>query len=317
MDETFSLSVNDIRKSYGDTEAVRGISFIINKGEVFGLLGPNGAGKSTTIAMVSTLISPTSGSVFVFGIDTAKNSTTAKRMIGVIPQEISLFDELTARENLAFFGGLYGLQGKNLSIRISEILELVGLSKDADRRIGVYSGGMKRRINIGASIMHNPPLVLLDEPTAGVDPQSRLAIFELVERLRQSGTSFLYTTHYMEEAERLCDRIGIIDEGKIIASGTLPELLKLIPDLDRIEIQSKGLADRSVELLKVKLAEFEPDVDISLIRLKVKSASTKLSAILEMFTDYDLSVESIRVIEPNLESVFIQLTGKALRDGDK
>ncbi|HEX3722979.1 MAG TPA: ABC transporter ATP-binding protein [Nitrolancea sp.] len=218
------LDVRDLHKTFGEREVVRGVSFHINAGEIFGLLGPNGAGKSTTINMLATYLKPTSGTATVAGIPITEGERV-KREIGLVPQEIALYNDLSAEENMRFFGEVYGIRGAALSARIDELLERVGLADRRKEKVDTFSGGMQRRLNLAAGLIHEPPLLMLDEPTVGVDPQTREAIFELAEQLRDSGVGILYTTHYMEEAERLCDRIAIIDEGHIVATGTLDELL--------------------------------------------------------------------------------------------
>jgi ABC-2 type transport system ATP-binding protein len=220
------VEATDLHKTFGDREAVRGVSLTIRAGEIYGLLGPNGAGKSTTINMLATYLAPTSGSATVAGLPITAGARV-KRLIGVVPQEIALYDDMTAAENLRFFGEIYGITGSALADRITELLTLVGLDERRDDQVKSFSGGMKRRLNLAAGVIHRPDFLMLDEPTVGVDPQSREALFELTERLRDEGMAILYTTHYMEEAERLCDRIAIMDEGRIVAQGTLEELLAL------------------------------------------------------------------------------------------
>jgi ABC-2 type transport system ATP-binding protein len=225
MTETV-VEATDLHKTFGDREAVRGVSLTIRGGEIFGLLGPNGAGKSTTINMLATYLKPTSGTATIAGLPITAGAHV-KRLIGVVPQEIALYDDMTAAENLRFFGEIYGISGSKLAERITELLTLVGLNERRDDAVKSFSGGMKRRLNLAAGVLHRPDFLMLDEPTVGVDPQSREALFELTERLRDEGMAVLYTTHYMEEAERLCDRIAIMDEGQIVAQGTLEELLAL------------------------------------------------------------------------------------------
>ncbi|MHB8646470.1 MAG: ABC transporter ATP-binding protein [Thermomicrobiales bacterium] len=225
MTETV-VEAHDLHKKFGDREAVRGVSLTIKGGEIFGLLGPNGAGKSTTINMLATYLTPTSGSATVAGMPVTAGARV-KRIIGVVPQEIALYDDMTAAENMRFFGEIYGVAGSTLADRITELLMLVGLNDRRDDKVSAYSGGMKRRLNLAVSVIHQPRFLMLDEPTVGVDPQSREALFELTEKLRDDGMAILYTTHYMEEAERLCNRIAIMDEGQIVAQGTLEDLLTL------------------------------------------------------------------------------------------
>ncbi|MGI8691084.1 MAG: ABC transporter ATP-binding protein [Thermomicrobiales bacterium] len=220
------VEARDLHKTFGDREAVRGVSLTIRSGEIYGLLGPNGAGKSTTINMLATYLAPTSGAATIAGLPVTAGARV-KRIIGVVPQEIALYDDMTAVENMRFFGEIYGITGGALADRITDLLTLVGLNDRRDDKVSEYSGGMKRRLNLAVSVIHRPRFLMLDEPTVGVDPQSREALFELTEKLRDDGMAILYTTHYMEEAERLCNRIAIMDEGQIVAQGTLEDLLTL------------------------------------------------------------------------------------------
>ena len=228
------LTVQGLKKSFGKFEAVKGVSFSIEKGESFSLLGPNGAGKSTIINMMTGLYPPTSGEIHIKGIDVIKNSKQAQKMIGVVPQEIALYETLSARENLKFWGRMYDLSGKNLDKSVDEVLEMIGLTDRAKDKVSTFSGGMKRRVNIGAAILHQPEVLIMDEPTVGIDPQSRNHILETVKRLNNEGMTIIYTSHYMEEVEYLCERIGIIDHGELIACGTLKELRETIGDRSRI-----------------------------------------------------------------------------------
>lgn len=221
------IEVKSVSKTYGNIESLKGISFNIGKGEIFGLLGPNGAGKSTTVNILNTLLKPDSGEIYIDGLNIFENPDSCKKLMGVVPQEIALYDNMSAYENLLFWGGLYNVPKRELRANAKKILELVGLAGRNNDRIRTFSGGMKRRINIACSLLHNPQILILDEPTAGVDPQNRNHIFDLIERLNQDGMTVIYTTHYMEEAERLCDRIAIIDLGTIKAEGTLDELRAL------------------------------------------------------------------------------------------
>lgn len=231
---TAILEVKDLVKKYGDFTAVKGISFDIKAGEIFGLLGPNGAGKTTTISMLSTLYTPTSGEATVGGYSVTKEPMAVRNLIGVVPQELALYDDLTARENLVFWGQMYGLSGKSLKKRVDEVLEQIGLADKAGNRVKTYSGGMKRRVNIGVGLLHKPSLLFMDEPTVGIDPQSRRAILDSVKALNQQGMTVLYTTHYMEEAEELSDRVGIIDHGELIALGTQAELNRQVGEKDTL-----------------------------------------------------------------------------------
>ena len=295
-------------------EAVRGLSFAIRQGEIFGFLGPNGAGKTTTISMLSCLLEPTAGSATVAGYDIVKESSEVKRRIGLVPQELALYSTLSARDNLDFFGRIYGLRGPALRQRVAETLEMVGLAERAGSAVETFSGGMKRRLNIAAGLLHRPEVLFLDEPTVGVDPQSRNAIFEHVERLNAAGMTILYTTHYMEEAERLCHRVAIIDEGRIIALDT-PR--KLIADLGGGIIHlgvANGMAEGLLEELRAlpevkAVTRFDGKVKVETIR-----AQAALIRLLELFNRTDTDITALEVLEPNLETVFLQLTGKRLRE---
>jgi ABC-2 type transport system ATP-binding protein len=308
------IEAQNLIKRYGTIEAVKGISFAIRRGEIFGFLGPNGAGKTTTISMLSCLLEPTAGTAIVAGHDVVKASSEVKRRIGLVPQELALYPTLSARDNLNYFGRIYGLRERELRGRVDEVLEMVGLAERAKSAVKTYSGGMKRRLNIAAGLLHHPEVLFLDEPTVGVDPQSRNAIFEHVERLRGEGMTVLYTTHYMEEAERLCDRVAIIDEGRIVALDT-PR--KLIGDLGEGIIHlgiANGMADeilgRIRALPEVKnVARFDGK-----IRVEAARAQETLIRLLELFNSTDTDVTALEVLEPNLETVFLHLTGKRLRE---
>jgi len=290
------------------------VSFHIAAGETYGLLGPNGAGKTTTISMVTGLLERDAGSVVVDGKEITTTSTAAKAAIGYVPQDIAVYPDLTGRENLTFFGRLYGMRGKSLSGRVDEVLEIIGLSTRADDRSDEYSGGMKRRLNIGIGLLHRPRLLMLDEPTVGVDPQSRNAILESVEHLSEAGMAVLYTTHYMEEAERLCDRVGIIDLGLIMAEGTREELVAVVGERDRVRLTATGHVVAAEEALQRLASVEEASVREDGIDLLVNGASAALPSILEAAARAGAAVTSVDVDEPNLEAVFLHLTGKALRD---
>ena len=308
------LVTRDLHKSYGTQPAVNGISFSIPRGEIFGLLGPNGAGKSTTIAMLSGLLEPTTGTISLLGMDLAKPLTRAKGRIGLVPQELALYPCLSARDNLMFFGRIYGLHGKILRERIQAVLDLVQLADRADERIGTFSGGMKRRINLAAGLLHQPEILFLDEPTVGVDPQSRNAIFESIEALNRSGLTVIYTTHYMEEAERLCHRVAIVDHGQIVALDTPANLIRSVGEgLIRIGIVdglAKAVKDRAEGLPAVRSASFRDGQ----IDLRVNHAQQALVGILEVVNGLQARVTSLQVMEPNLETVFLSITGQNLRD---
>ncbi len=307
------LGCSGLRKVYGDLVAVDGVGFSIEAGETYGLLGPNGAGKTTTISMIAGLLDNDGGSAVVLGNEITTKSTVAKAAIGLVPQDLAIYPDLTARENLRFFGKLYNID-ERLNERVDEILDIVELSDRADDQTKEYSGGMKRRLNIGLGLLHKPHLLILDEPTVGVDPQSRNAILENVERLGAEGMAVLYTTHYMEEAERLCDRVGIIDEGTIIAEGTRRELVALVGERDRLHLETSG--DASTVVLAVSAI---PDVEScsaagSELEVVAVNASRALPDVVLSVNRSGLDVHSVQVSEPDLESVFLHLTGKALRE---
>lgn len=306
------LVARDLAKRFGELVAVDGVSFSIAEGETFGLLGPNGAGKTTSISMVAGLLERDGGTVDVGGELISTRSTRGKDSIGLVPQELAIYPDLTANENLRFFGRLYGLNSDALSKRVDQVLEVIGLTERADDPTKEFSGGMKRRLNIGIGLLHRPRLLILDEPTVGVDPQSRNAILEAVEQLSSEGMAVLYTTHYMEEAERLCDRVAIIDEGKIRAEGTRRDLVSLVGQKDRVSITGDMAAagDSLGGVIGVS------DVSLSERRLDVlvADAGAVLPELLARVSEAGASITGVEVVEPNLEAVFLHLTGKALRD---
>jgi ABC-2 type transport system ATP-binding protein len=308
------LLCRDLRKQYGDRAAVDGVSFHIAPGETYGLLGPNGAGKTTTISMVCGLMERNSGEITVAGLPMDINATDAKAHIGYVPQDLAIYPDLSARENLRFFGRLQKLRGAVLDARVEAVLELAGLSERADDRTAEYSGGMKRRLNIGIGLLHEPRLLVLDEPTVGVDPQSRNSILEAVDALGQGGMSILYTTHYMEEAERLCDRIGIIDEGVVLAEGTRHELVDIVGGRDRVTLIVSGPVKAAAEALRALHRTDEVTVTEGTIEIVADEARTLLPLIITTASSAGATVNSVEVAEPDLEAVFLHLTGKALRD---
>ena len=307
------LVAQELHKSYGDNHAVDGVSLQVARGEVFGLLGPNGAGKTTAISMLTGLFPPDKGSIMVDGLDLVKQTNAAKAKMGLVPQDLALYPTLSARQNLNFWGRIYGLKGKRLSTRVNEVLKMVDLTEKADKAIDTYSGGMKRRINIGAGLLHKPDILFLDEPTVGVDPQSRNAIFDYVEGLNRAGMTVIYTTHYMEEAERLCHRVAIVDLGKVIALDTPTALIRslgggiLLVGLG--EGQAEGVAREVAQLPAVKAAT-PTDGQLKVEAHRVQEA---LMGVLDATNRLDVRVTSLEILEPNLESVFLHLTGKKLR----
>jgi ABC-2 type transport system ATP-binding protein len=312
--ESEALVVRDLKKSYGSQLAVDGISFSIARGEIFGLLGPNGAGKTTTISMLSGILQPTSGAITLMGMDLAKNLTRAKARIGLVPQDLALYPTLSARDNLVFFGRIYGLHGKVLRERVDQVLDLVQLSDRAKDRIETYSGGMKRRINLAAGLLHRPDILFLDEPTVGVDPQSRNAIFESIEALNHAGLTVIYTTHYMEEAQRLCHRVAIVDRGKIVALDTPAALIQSVGEgvirIGVVDGLAEAVKDTAARLPAVHSASFRDGQ----IDLRVNNAQQALVGILDVASRLHAKVTSLQIMEPNLETVFLSVTGKNLRD---
>jgi ABC-2 type transport system ATP-binding protein len=308
------LVCDGLRKRFGEIEAVRGVSFEIAPGESYGLLGPNGAGKTTIISIVAGLLEADAGEAVVAGRRLTTKSVAAKSAIGFVPQDLAIYLDLTARENLTFFARLYGLSGKKTRSRVDEVLEIIGLIERAGDQAKTYSGGMKRRLNIGIGLLHAPSLLILDEPTVGVDPQSRNAILEAVEQLSGQGMAVLYTTHYMEEAERLCDRVGIIDRGELKAEGTREELVALLGEHDKVHLAGSGHLDAAVKACSGIAAVHAASVADGSIELLVEGASVVLPQILTTVSAAGVSVHSVEVDEPNLEAVFLHLTGRALRD---
>lgn len=308
------LKAVNLRKTYGAVRAVDGISFEVERGEVFGLLGPNGAGKSTTISMISTLIRPSGGSILYEGNDILAEPKAIRRKLGVVPQDVALYPTLTGYENLAFWGSLYGLRGSELKKRIGEVAEMIGLNGRLKDRVDKYSGGMKRRLNIGAALLHMPELLIMDEPTVGIDPQSRSHILDTVLELNRRGMTILYTSHYMEEAESLCSRICIMDQGKIIASGTRSELVELIGERTEIVLVLEPADQEAVEALGAipGIESLERQEDRIIIRCE--NADSILAGVIAAVTAAGKHLRSVDVKKPNLETVFLHLTGKALRD---
>jgi ABC-2 type transport system ATP-binding protein len=308
------LSCRDLRRRYGQRLAVDGVGFRVDPGETYGLLGPNGAGKTTTISMICGLLRRDGGEVTVAGSSLDRDPGAVKAAIGYVPQDIALYPDLSGAENLRFWGRMQGLSGRELAARVDAVLELVGLAERARDRVADYSGGMQRRLNIGAGLLHRPRLLVLDEPTVGVDPQSRNAILENVEALEGEGVAVLYTTHYMEEAERLCDRVGIIDQGRLVAEGTRRELVAKVGQRDRIELAAAGDLIGLAAGCKRVLGVDEATVVAGGLHLVARDGRRLLPKLLEMAETAGVEVTSVEVVEPDLEAVFLHLTGKALRD---
>ena len=313
---TSILEVQNLVKRFGDFTAVAGVSFDIQEGEVFSLLGPNGAGKTTTISMLSCLLTPTEGDAIIGGHSITKEPMAVKQIIGIVPQDIALYEDLNARENLEFWGRMYGMRGAALKHRVAEVLEQIGLADKAKQRIKTYSGGMKRRVNIGVGLLHKPRILFMDEPTVGIDPQSRRNILDGIKDLNSQGMTVLYTTHYMEEAEELSHRVGIVDHGKLIALGTQKELTQMVGQLEALRLHiSEGqdttpLVDSLRSLPEVKQVTVA-DHEIVLI---VPDAQEALSPVFRQADKLGFKIRSVDIEEPNLEAVFLHLTGRALRD---
>ncbi len=310
----FVLECSGLRKRFGDRQAVDGVGFTIARGETYGLLGPNGAGKTTTISMICGILRRDAGDIRIAGQPMDPGATALKADIGYVPQDLAIYPDLSARENLDFFGRLYGLKGQDRRTRIDDVLAVVDLTDRAKERTGTYSGGMKRRLNIAIGLLHRPSLLVLDEPTVGVDPQSRNAILGSVEALSAAGMGILYTTHYMEEAERLCDRVGIVDEGRIIAEGTRRQLVAMVGGLDRVTLVATGDLGAAATVLRALSGVREVTTADGRVDVLVEEARRLLPRILEAVSNDGVTVRSVEVVEPDLESVFLHLTGKALRD---
>jgi len=308
------IQIQDLKKSYGDLQAVGGISFSVPQGRIYGLLGPNGAGKSTTIGCISGLIEPTAGSVRVDGHDLAREPAAAKRSLGVAPQELALYEDLSASDNLAYWGAAYGLRGAALKQRVREVLERIELADRGKEPVKNFSGGMQRRLNFGCGIVHRPKILLLDEPTAGVDPQSRRKLLDLVRELASEGTCVLYTTHYMEEAQEICDELGILDHGELIASGTLEELRGMLGERDLLRLAGRFDAARAAEVLGVFEGLELVAVEASSLTLAMPGASRQLPALFGALGEAGMEVGETTLTQPNLESLFIKLTGRELRE---
>jgi len=308
------ITVRSVSKSYGNIEAVRNVSFSIEKGEIFGILGPNGAGKSTIVNILNTLVRPDKGDVIIDGINIRGDGNAVKLIMGVVPQEIALYEELTAYENLMFWGGLYNIPKPVLIENANRTLDIVDLSSRKKDRIKTFSGGMKRRINIACSLLHNPRILVLDEPTVGVDPQNRNHIFEVIERLHDEGMTIIYTTHYMEEAERFCDKIAIMDVGRIIALGTLKELREISDAKDRLTIKLVDFNNEIISRIRSAIPAIRFDNTSKTLETDCENISNEISVITNQIQNAGGVIERIYTRGTNLESIFLKLTGKKLRD---
>jgi ABC-2 type transport system ATP-binding protein len=308
------VEVNNLVKSYNGLTAVNGVNFAIRQGEIFGLLGPNGAGKTTTISMLTCLLVPTSGTVNIAGHDVVSEAKAVKGIIGLVPQDLAVYPLLSARDNLLFFGRIYGLKGRPLRQRVDDLLEMVGINERTNDLVDKFSGGMKRRVNIAAGLLHQPQVLFLDEPTVGVDPQSRNFIFDNIEQLNRQGMTILYTTHYMEEAERLCHRVAIIDQGQIIALDTPKTLIgSLGGGIIRLgvpESTTQAFIDQVKKLPAVKDVSRRDDI----LSVQTRHSQEALMQIIQLLNAAKVTITTLEILEPNLESVFLHLTGRRLRD---
>ena len=307
------IRVKDLQKSYGDLRAVDGISFEVPEGEMLGFLGPNGAGKTTTLSMISGLLKPDRGRVSIGEIDVWHSPKEAKRILGLVPQDLALYEELTARENLMFWGSLFHLPRPELKANIELWLDRVGLKGRGREAVSKFSGGMKRRLNLAIGLVHNPKVVLLDEPTVGIDPQARKNILDIIREIVKEGSTILFTTHHLEEAEALCDRIAIIDHGKILETGSVEELAKVVGDGDIVSINGSFTA--------VQLKSILENESVNILNAAEHTATMSLSqggmniaALLQKFSQAGIEVTDISMQKPSLESVFLKLTGRELRD---
>jgi len=308
------LEVKSLRKEFGDLVAVDGISFDIQEGEIFGFLGPNGAGKTTSISMICGLLTPTAGEIFVEGVSILKNPREVKKRLGVVPQEVAIYEELSARENLSFWGGIFGMRGGHLRSRVDELLEQVGLEDRAKEPTKNFSGGMKRRLNLALGLVHDPKLILLDEPTVGIDPQARRNILEVVRNIVTRGRTVLYTTHYLEEAEELCDRLAIIDHGKILSQGTVGELKTQLGEGSLLTVQGNFPAAELSEAVTTVEGLLPIEIDDKRAMLLVARDGPGVSHSLEGLFARGLTFDDITIKEPNLEDLFLKLTGRELRN---
>jgi len=314
MENQFAIQVSQLSRGFDDVKAVDNISFSVQSGEIFSLLGPNGAGKSTTISMLSCLLKPSNGDATIMGHSILKDPQGVKESIGVVPQDIALYEDLSARENLLFWGRMYGLGGKLLGQRIDEVLELIGLVDRQKGRVGKFSGGMKRRVNIGVALLHKPKVIIMDEPTVGIDPQSRRHILDGVMSLNRQGVTVLYTTHYMEEAQEISDHIAIMDNGRLIAYGTHDELVQIVGEQDRIDLEVIGEAGELVDTWRTINGIHQATSEDGKVTLLADDSNMVLPVVFEEAAKAGIRVSSVEIQEPNLETVFLHLTGRALRD---
>jgi ABC-2 type transport system ATP-binding protein len=309
-----ALQVRNLQKCFDAFTAVRKVDFEVQQGEIFSLLGPNGAGKSTTISMLSCLLEPSGGEAYVMGHSVTKEAQAVKRAIGVVPQDIALYGDLSARENLSFWGKMYGLRGNALAKRVDEVLEIIRLTDRQKDRVDKFSGGMKRRVNIGVALMHKPAVIIMDEPTVGIDPQSRRHILDNIKELNSQGMTVLYTTHYMEEAQELSDHIAIMDQGEIIACGTHTELVRMVGELDRIELTINVDSENVIADWQATAGVHRVSAEDGHLTILAEDSNLILPHLFESATQAKVRITSVDIQEPNLEAVFLHLTGKALRE---
>lgn len=307
------IEVQEIRKRFDARVAVDGVSFVAEEGSVFGLLGPNGAGKSTTIGCISGLLSPSSGRIRVCGHDVVRAARTARACIGVVPQELALYEDLNTADNASYWGAAYGLRGRELARRVGEVLDLTGLADRAREPVKKLSGGMKRRLNFACGIVHRPRVLLLDEPTVGVDPQSRVRLLDMVRAQAKAGTCVLYTTHYMEEAQALCDHLAVMDHGRILATGTLEELRGLLGERDLLRLTGEFEPERARKGIEALDDVEVVSVDTGTMLIAAGAGSRRLPAIFAVVAETGGRVDETTLNRPNLESLFIKLTGRELR----
>jgi ABC-2 type transport system ATP-binding protein len=309
-----AIQVQDLKRSFGDLQAVKGVRFSAHTGEVLSLLGPNGAGKSTTISMLSGLLAPDAGDASIMGHSIRNDEEAAKACLGVVPQEIALYPDLSARENLVFWGKMYGLRGQELQTRVDEVLAVIGLTDRQKDRVGTFSGGMKRRVNIGAALLHHPEVVIMDEPTVGIDPQSRRHILDNVKELNRQGMTVLYTTHYMEEAAELSDHIAIMDQGQVIAYGTHDELIRLVGEQTRVDLTTSVPGESLLAAFQNVKGVSQASSQNGTVTILVDDSNRVLPGLFEAANREGARITSVDIQEPNLEAVFLHLTGRALRD---